>query len=150
MGNCQSYDFDILNFPSYCILDPPTPEDHERCLESWLICVRTRDDIAGTTFEHMQRQFYATLDDMHASCDDLRNTNFFILLVATLVHNKMKNRATLGKFELLKIDRKRYSCLGQAMLIVLKMYYRPGNWSDELNQSWIRTFSALMRELLKR
>lgn len=145
MGQCTSKDkfkFDKLKYPCYCVLDKIVTGDRAKCLESWIYCVRTRANISST-FKNMEHDFYNLLQDMHLpECDNLRQTNCFIELISTIIHDK-----DVGKLRQYKMYN--FGTIGQAMLIILKQYYSPKDWTNELHASWIRCYSDLMRNLLK-
>ena len=144
MGS-NSSKFNKLKFPSYCVVQACKDGDEKRCLESWMYCVRDRDDITSVmTFHHVKEAYFDILNDMHANMENLRKTNFFICLVSIMVHKKI-NKTELAKLKQYKVDPTKWSAVGQALIIVLKRYYRPRDWDNELNECWIRVYSSLMR-----
>ncbi len=146
-GNKQ---FDALKFPSYCVLDSATHDDVIVVLECWLWCVRTRRDFkpGATSFTHMQTHFYNLLADLHIDCQKLKDVNFFIMLIGTLVHGKFNNEKTHMRFKSIKVDTEIYSAAGRVLLAVLETAYEPKVWTTRLRKSWIRCYSALMRNVL--
>lgn len=144
MGVCMSIQkFNTLKYPSYCVLQPATADDQVACHESWLYCVRTRPDLLST-FKSMEHAFYTELKRMNLNnIGELKNSDFFIELISILIYHK--------KIDKLKCYVKQYDIgvLGQAMLIVLKDFYGPKEWTLALHNAWLRCFSGLVRALLK-
>lgn len=149
MGACKSdINFDALNYPSWCVLEPVTPEDEERCLQSWLKCVRNKNQCDETPFEHMKKTYFNLLDNFHI-LSDLKDTNFLIQLVGILIYSKYKKSTEIRKLHEYNIEHKHWSAIGHTLIAILKQYYCPYEWTYILNDSWIRIFSALMREILR-
>lgn len=140
-----------LKFPAWCVLDKLQTGDVKNCLESWIYCVRHREnDKEISTFQQIKHTFFDNLKSWDFTLDEMNETNFLICLLSMLVHRKYIKKIEIEKILKYKIPLDKWDDIGRSLIITLKQYYKPREWTPELQKSWIRLYSDYLHQIFKK